>query len=566
MKSFSELTLSESMMQSLNEMGFETPSPIQAETLPILLGEPTDFLGLAATGTGKTAAFAIPLLEGLDRNSRGVKALILCPTRELALQVAGQIDLLGKHMGVRALAIYGGTGYSEQIHGLKSGVQVVVGTPGRVVDHLEKGTLNLGGLQTLVLDEADEMISMGFKEDLETVLDGAPKGQANIWLFSATMSPEVRGVADAYLNNPQKVAVNRTEMVPSTVSQEFFIVHEYDKPQLVCTLIDAADDFFGIIFCQTKSLVADLTQFLKDRGYNADCLHGDMDQGSRDRVMKNYREKKLSVLIATDVACRGLDVKDVTHVINYSIPREIDNYIHRIGRTGRSGKEGKAISLVTRNTRELMFRIERVTKVRMTEGTLPSGREIALKKVLKAKESFSAKPAESRLTDLLTESWAPVLENLSKEEIVSRFLVLMNPEIVPSAEAPRARPMNDNREARPSRDDRGGPRGGYESRSEGGPRREKPRYQDRGDRGYDEAPRGGYDKKPSYQKREEARFSGKPVKAARAEASFDAPKPRWKKDFAAKKSFEGAPGGAAKPKKKPFGKFAKAERFSATKH
>ena len=266
MTTFSELPISEPVMKALTEMGFETPSPIQAETLPILLGEPTDFLGLAATGTGKTAAFAIPLLERLEKSARGVKALILCPTRELAIQVAGQIDLLGKFKGVRALPVYGGTGYGDQIYGLKSGAQVVVGTPGRVVDHIEKGTLNLSSLETLILDEADEMISMGFKEDLEKVLEAAPKGQANIWLFSATMSPEVRGVADAYLKDPQKVQVNRTEMLPSTVEQVYFMIHEYDKPRLVCRLIDAADDFYGIIFCQTKSLVADLSQFLKERG------------------------------------------------------------------------------------------------------------------------------------------------------------------------------------------------------------------------------------------------------------------------------------------------------------
>ncbi|RYZ94288.1 MAG: DEAD/DEAH box helicase, partial [Proteobacteria bacterium] len=323
-------------------------------------------------------------------------------------------------------------GYGDQIHGLKSGVQVVVGTPGRVVDHINKGTLQLDGLQTLVLDEADEMISMGFKEDLETVLQAAPKDQANIWLFSATMSPEVRGVADAYLTEPQKVQVNRTEMLPSTVEQVYFMIHEYDKPQLVTTLIDAADDFYGIIFCQTKSLVADLTQFLKDKGYTADALHGDIDQTGRDRVMKNFRDRKVTVLVATDVACRGLDVKDITHVVNYSIPRELDNYVHRIGRTGRSGKSGKAFSLVTRSHRELIGRIERMTKSRMTEGTIPSLKDIAIKKLVKAKEKFVTAGPQGRLTDLLGATWADVIETLTKEEITARFLAMLNPVLAPA--------------------------------------------------------------------------------------------------------------------------------------
>ena len=265
-------------MSAITELGYEAPTPIQAETLPLLLGNDTDFLGLAATGTGKTAAFGIPLLERIDAKTQGVQALVLCPTRELAIQVAGQIDLLGKFLGIKALPVYGGTGYGDQIYGLKNGATIVVGTPGRVVDHIEKGILKLNKLKTLVLDEADEMISMGFKEDLEKVLDAAPKGQANIWLFSATMGREVRGVADAYLKDPQKVQINRTEMLPATVEQIFYKVHEYDKPEVLCKVIDANDDFYGIVFCQTKALVADLTGFLLSKGYRVDCLHGDLDQ------------------------------------------------------------------------------------------------------------------------------------------------------------------------------------------------------------------------------------------------------------------------------------------------
>ena len=222
MNNFKDLSISEPIMRAILELGFESPTPIQAETLPLLLGKDTDFLGLAATGTGKTAAFAIPLLERVEPRTRGAQALVLCPTRELAIQVSGQIDLLGKYLGIRSLPIYGGTGYGDQIYGLKNGANIVVGTPGRVVDHLEKGTLRLDQLKTLVLDEADEMISMGFKDDLEAVLAAVPKDQANFWLFSATMGTDVKHVADAYLTNPQKVQVNRTEMLPDTVEQIYF--------------------------------------------------------------------------------------------------------------------------------------------------------------------------------------------------------------------------------------------------------------------------------------------------------------------------------------------------------
>jgi ATP-dependent RNA helicase DeaD len=446
MKNFKDLNISEPVLRAILELGYDNPTPIQAETLPLLLGNDTDFLGLAATGTGKTAAFGIPLLERINRKTIGVQALILCPTRELAVQVAGQIDLLGKYIGIKSLPIYGGTGYGDQIYGLKAGANVVVGTPGRVVDHIKKGTLKLDKLKTLILDEADEMISMGFKEDLETVLEAAPEGQANIWLFSATMGRDVQGVANDYLNNPQRVQVNRTEMLSETVQQIIYRVHEYDKPQVLCKLIDAADDFYGIVFCQTKALVADLQQFLVGQGYRVDCLHGDLDQTSRDRVMKAFRDRKISILIATDVACRGLDVKDVTHVINYSIPRELDNYVHRIGRTARSGKQGLAFSLVTPSHRHLVGQIERMTKSRMIEGVIPSFRDLAQKRLGKVRADFEGRGSQTEAQSMLADDWKNALELMSKEEIVGRFLGLLLPDMfgdnqrpAPRAEAPAVR-------------------------------------------------------------------------------------------------------------------------------
>jgi len=442
-KNFKDFNLSEPVSRAIAELGYETPSQIQAEALPLLLGADTDFLGLAATGTGKTAAFGIPLLERLE-NTRGVQALILCPTRELAIQVAGQIDLLGKYKGVKTVPIYGGTGYAEQLAGLRSGANVVVGTPGRVVDHINKGYLNLSKLKTLVLDEADEMISMGFQEDLETVLKAAPKDQSNIWLFSATMGSEVRHVADAYLKNPQKVQVNKTDMVPTTVEQFFFKVHEYDKPDVLCKLIDAADEFYGIIFCQTKALVVDVNSLLNGKGYRADCLHGDMDQTGRDRVMKSFRDRNVSILVATDVACRGLDVKDLTHIVNYSIPRELDNYVHRIGRTGRNGKAGMAFSLVTFSHRELIGRIERMTKSKMQEGHVPTPKEIALKRVAKVRGAFEARGPQGRIQTLMDDTWAPLLEAMTKEEITGRFLGMLCADLA-TTPAPAAKPKTEKK-------------------------------------------------------------------------------------------------------------------------
>lgn len=428
METFTELNLSPEVMRALTELGFEKPSPIQAEALPILLGDSTDFIGLAATGTGKTAAFTIPALERFDSATRGVQILVMCPTRELALQVSGQINILGKYKHIRALPIYGGAGYGDQISGLRRGVAVVVGTPGRIIDHMKKGTLNLDEITTIILDEADEMISMGFQEDMETIISATSPENRKIWLFSATMSREVRRVADRYLTEPKQVQINKTEMLSSTVEQIYYATQESNKPEVLCKLIDAADGFFGIIFCQTKALVTDLTQYLTDRGYKVDCLHGDKDQRAREKTMQAFRDHKVSILICTDVASRGLDVKDITHVINYSLPRELDNYVHRIGRTARSGKTGFAMSLVTPSHRGLIFRIEKMTKSKMKEGKIPTRKDIGMKKVTAFLPKFLAQKEFAKASSLMADDWKNAIQEMSKEEIVARFLTLSFPE------------------------------------------------------------------------------------------------------------------------------------------
>ena len=427
---FSELSLSEPLARAVRELGFTTPTPIQAQALPILLGAPTDFIGLAATGTGKTAAFGLPLLEQVDASKRVPQGLVLCPTRELAMQVSGQLDLLGKHKGIKCLPIYGGADYGEQYAGLRRGLPIVVGTPGRLIDHLERKSLSLAAVKTVILDEADEMISMGFREELEAIMKGVARDKSRIWLFSATMSGPVRKMADAFLRHPKHVQVNRTEVLSATVDQQWLPARESEKPELVCKLIDAAEEFYGLVFCQTKALVMDLTQHLVARGYRADCLHGEKAQVERERTMKAFRDKKLDVLVCTDVASRGLDVKELTHVINYSIPRETELYVHRIGRTARSGKAGVAISLVTPANRGMLPIVERVTKSKIREGRIPSRREVALKKIGRILPRFMA-PAEkdvNRVIELLGTDWQDAVAEMSAGEMIARFLLILAPD------------------------------------------------------------------------------------------------------------------------------------------
>ncbi len=430
MNTFDDLKLSESLSRAIHELGFTTPTPIQQQALPMLLAIPSvDFIGLAATGTGKTAAFGIPLLEKIDAHARHVQGVILCPTRELALQVSGQIALLGKYKGVKVLPIYGGAGYGDQFEGLKRGAQIVVGTPGRIVDHIDRKSLNLKDTKVLILDEADEMISMGFKEDLEKILRATSRQSSHVWLFSATMSSQVRRVADTYLKKPVMAQVNRTEMLSSTVEQIYYIVRESDKPEILCKLIELADNFYGLVFCQTKSLVMDLTQYLLEKGYKVDCLHGDKSQDERERTMRAFRDKKTTLLVCTDVASRGLDVKELTHVINYSIPRELELYVHRIGRTARSGKAGIAISLVAPATRALVNRVEHLTKTRLREGKIPGRREVAGKKIAKILAGFQEQKHFQRAADLLGSDWELATENMPLGEVIGRFLTMLSPEV-----------------------------------------------------------------------------------------------------------------------------------------
>lgn len=430
MLSFKELPISAPLHRAIEELGFTNLTPIQEETLPVLLDRRTDFLGMAATGTGKTAAYAIPLLSELDVKSKKTQVLILSPTRELTQQIADSIQSIGKYMDARLVTIYGGAGYADQIRGLKQGAHIVIATPGRLIDHLERGTVDLSEVGTVILDEADKMISMGFKEDMEKILKAVKIGSkdSHTWLFSATLQPDLRRVAEQYLKNPVRVQINSTEMLSGTVEQLYYPVAEDDKPEAICRFLEVTDDFYGLIFCQTKALVTDLSRFLRQRGYAIEELHGDKSQFEREQTLKRFRAGDVKILVCTDVAARGLDVKDLTLVVNYSLPRELESYVHRIGRTGRSGAKGVALSLVTRSHFHLIRRLEELTGTKIKRGAIPTATEVARKKMSKLLERFSTVDTSDGLLDLFDDSWAGAFEGKDAREIAARFIGMAFPD------------------------------------------------------------------------------------------------------------------------------------------
>lgn len=374
MSVFEELGLHRRVVQAIHDMGFEEPSPIQQACIPIVM-EGVDVIGQAQTGTGKTAAFGIPLVDKITPEVH-VQAIVLTPTRELAIQVAGEVRKLAKYKRVRSVPIYGGQSIGHQIRTLKQGVHIVIGTPGRVLDHIRRGTLQLNQVRTVVLDEADEMLDMGFIEDIESILRETPSERQTL-LFSATFPNGVKRLSGRYMRDPRHVTVNRGEMTVPRIDQIGYKVLDRNKLESLCRIVDSEEIQLGIIFCRTKRGVDDLVEALLARGYMADGLHGDLSQAQRDRVMRRFRRNEIELLVATDVAARGLDVDDVTHVINYDIPQDPESYVHRIGRTGRAGKHGLAITLVTPREYKLLKQIERETKVTMDMREVPSLEDVA---------------------------------------------------------------------------------------------------------------------------------------------------------------------------------------------
>jgi ATP-dependent RNA helicase DeaD len=370
---FEEFKLSRETMKSVAEIGFEEPTPIQVSAIPLIM-DGHDIVGQAQTGTGKTAAFGIPIVEKCQR-AKNPFAIILEPTRELAVQVAQEIHKIGKFKRINVLPVYGGTPIERQIKMLQRGVQVVVGTPGRVIDHLHRKTISLSGVKIVVLDEADEMLDMGFIEDMETILRETPADRQTL-LFSATIPQPIMNIARRYMRNPEKIRVNTKDVVIPEIKQIFYEVREADKVNALSRLLDVEDPQLAIVFCHTKKDVDDVSTKLGQMGYNAGALHGDYTQARRDEVMNKFKTGMLDILVATDVAARGLDIKDVTHVINYSIPQNPDSYVHRIGRTGRAGKSGIAITLVTPREYKHLRLIEKTARTSIGRKKLPSQTDV----------------------------------------------------------------------------------------------------------------------------------------------------------------------------------------------
>ncbi len=394
--SFDELGLSDRVMKVLRDVGYESPSPIQAQTIPHLL-EGKHVVGLAQTGTGKTAAFALPILSRIDTSAKTPQALVLAPTRELALQVAEAFEKYATHVkGLHVLPVYGGQGYGVQLSALRRGVHVVVGTPGRVMDHLEKGTLDLSQVQYVVLDEADEMLNMGFAEDVETILRTTPP-EKQVALFSATMPPQIRRIASKYAPNAVEITVKNKTRTAANVAQRYLFVSHQQKVDALTRILEV-ENFDGmIVFVRTKQATEDLAERLRARGFSASAINGDVVQNQRERTIEALRKGKLDILVATDVAARGLDVERISHVINYDIPTDAEGYVHRIGRTGRAGRSGDAISFVTPREKYLLRSIEKATRQPITEMPKPSVDDVNANRVAKFTEAITQALGDSQL-------------------------------------------------------------------------------------------------------------------------------------------------------------------------
>ncbi|MBE8714589.1 DEAD/DEAH box helicase [Sphingobacterium hungaricum] len=424
MNPFLELGIRHEVVNAITELGFEKPSSIQEKAIPVLLTGNDDFVGLAQTGTGKTAAFGLPLLEQLDFSQKHPQALVLCPTRELCLQIAKDIEKYAKYIdNVNVVAVYGGANISDQLRQIRRGVQIVVATPGRMLDIIGRNAIDFSQVKYVVLDEADEMLNMGFQEDINTILSETPDDKKT-WLFSATMPREVRRIAQKYMTDPVELTVGTKNTGNANIEHHYYLIRARDKYAAFKRIVDSNPEIFGIVFCRTKIETQEIAEALIKDGYNADSLHGDLSQQQRDKVMKRYRERNLQLLIATDVAARGIDVNDVTHVINFSLPDEIENYTHRSGRTARAGKTGISISLVNIKEQSKIRQLEKVIGKPFERKQVPQGTEVCEKQLFSIVNKIqSVEVNEAQIAPFLP----GIMENLaelSKEDIITRFASL----------------------------------------------------------------------------------------------------------------------------------------------
>jgi ATP-dependent RNA helicase DeaD len=417
---FEHLGLSKRVLDAVYKKGFEEPSQIQALTIPVMLREDINIMAQAQTGTGKTAAFGLPLIEMINADERSVQALIITPTRELAIQVSEEISSLKGDSGIQAIPIYGGQSIDQQLRRLKKGVHIVVGTPGRVIDHLNRKTLNLKDIEYLILDEADEMLNMGFIEDMEEIMKHTnPKKRT--FLFSATMPSRIKALASKYMGDYKFITVEKQRLTTSLTEQIYYEVKAADKFEALCRIIDIEEDFYGLVFCRTKNDVDDVAGHLVDRGYDADAIHGDISQAQREKTLDKFKQKKINVLVATDVAARGIDVSNMTHVINYSLPQDPESYVNRIGRTGRAGKQGTAITFITPSEYNKLMFIQRIAKTDIRKSKVPNVKDIINAKTKKINEDITAINSEG--IDNTYYNWAKkLLDNNNPTQILAKLL------------------------------------------------------------------------------------------------------------------------------------------------
>ena len=419
MNLFSESGLSPEIIKAVSELGYESPTEIQKQTIPFILSDIRDLIALAQTGTGKTAAFSLPILDMIDDTSRKIQLLVLAPTRELALQIAKDIKNYTKYLpNVKTVAVYGGSSITDQIRNLRDKPQIIVGTPGRVIDLINRKALDFSNIHWLVLDEADEMLSMGFKDDLETILKETPETKQTL-LFSATMNKEVERISKNYLTNPHRISIGAINAVKKNITHEYYVVNYRQKKEALKRLIDANPNQYSIIFCRTRMETQDVADFLMQNGYAADALHGDLSQAQRDTVMKKFRLKNIDILVATDVAARGLDGNSLTHVIHYSLPDDPEVFVHRSGRTGRAGRDGVSMALIKPEETRKLNQIKAQTKIEIKEQQIPKGDEIIKAQVAGVFEQLFTEHEDFFDFD---DSLIPDLSAFSKEELVHQLL------------------------------------------------------------------------------------------------------------------------------------------------
>ena len=424
MITFEELGVEEGLLQSIKSIGFTEPTPIQEKAIPVLLQGTKDFIGLAQTGTGKTAAFGLPLLQLIKKEDRFPQALIICPTRELCLQIASDLSSFKKNSGlITVTAVYGGTSISLQIRDLKRGTHIVVATPGRLIDLIERKAINLSNIHYVVLDEADEMLNMGFKDDIEFILQNTPNRQST-WLFSATMPPEIRQVSKRYMKQPFEITIGKMNAGAANIDHQYYVSSAQHRYETLKRIIDFNPGIYGIIFTRTKADAQGITEHLIREGYDIEALHGDLTQQQRDKVMSRFREKHLQLLIATDVAARGIDVQGITHVINYELPDDMEVYTHRSGRTGRAGKSGICISIVTAREVFRLRQIEKLLNNRFHKLDIPAGKDVCRKQFF----HFIDKMLRADISHGEYEAYLPILREkfaaTDKEEILQRVAAL----------------------------------------------------------------------------------------------------------------------------------------------